>query len=128
VKFFKRKRDEAPPADGDAGSVNAGDDTAAAITGPVGFGYKSAWLAIPTEDTQAAAEALHVIDTHPTPWAEGIHAVYRFRPWEQGRAPIFLTPAVDGWTLAVLSASKLSEDDGLEGGDLDLASLSRRFG
>jgi hypothetical protein len=41
---------------------------------------------------------------------------------------VFLTPAVDGWTLAVLGSSKLFEDDGLAGGALDLPSLSRRFG
>jgi hypothetical protein len=120
VTIFRRKRGQAPQADGHTGSVNAGDDTAAAITGPVGFGYKNAWLAIRTEDTQAVAEALHMIDTHSTSWAEGIHV--------QGRSPVFLTPAVDGWTLAVLGLGELAEDDGLGGGALDLPSLSSRFG
>ncbi len=126
MKFFRRKHDEAPPKDGEAGTVSVdGDDSAAAGTGPVGFGYKIAWLAIRTEDTEAAAEALHVIDTHAASWAEGIDAAYGA---EKGRAPVFLTPVVDGWTLAVLGGGELFEDDGVGGGALDLASLSRRFG
>jgi hypothetical protein len=126
VKFFRRKHDEAPPKDGEAGTVSVdGDDSAAAGTGPVGFGYKIAWLAIRTEDTEAAAEALRVIDTHAASWAEGIDAAYGA---EQGRAPVFLTPVVDGWTLAVLGRGELFEDDGVGGGALDLPSLSHRFG
>lgn len=58
------------------------------------------------------------------PWAEGIETVYGAR---QGPAPVFLTPVVDGWTLAVLGVGGLSADNG--GGDVvDLPSLSRRFG
>jgi hypothetical protein len=91
----------------------------------VGFGYKIAWLAIRAEDTQAAAEALHVADTQAASWAEGIDAAYGA---EQGRAPVFLTPVVDGWTLAVLGGGELFEDDGVGGGALDLPALSHRFG
>ena len=123
MKFFRRKHGEAPPDDGEAGT--AGDDSAAAGTGPAGFGYKSAWLAIRTEDTQAAAEALRVVGAQAASWAEGVGAAYAAR---QGRAPVFLTPAVDGWTLAVLGGGELFEDDGAGGGALDLPSLSRRFG
>ncbi len=126
MKFFRQKHGEAPPDDGEAGTVRGGgDDSAAAGTGPVGFGYKSAWLAIRTEDTEAAAEALGVIDAHAASWAEGIDGAYGA---EQGREPVFLAPVVDGWTLAVLGGSKLFEDDGLGGGALDLAPWSRRFG
>ncbi len=126
MKFFRRKRDEAPPEDGEAGTVSVdGDDSAPAGTGPVGFGYKSAWLAIRTEDTEAAAEALRVTDAHAASWAEGIEAAYRAR---QGRPLVFLTPVVDGWTLAVLGGGELFEDDGVGGGALDLPSLSHRFG
>ncbi len=126
MKFFRRKHDEAPSKDGEAGTVSVdGDDSAPAGTGPVGFGYKSAWLAIRTEDTEAAAEALRVTDAHAASWAEGIEAAYRAR---QGRPLVFLTPVVDGWTLAVLGRGELFEDDGVGGGTLDLPSLSHRFG
>ncbi len=126
MKFFRRKHDEAPPTDDEAGSVSfARGDSAAAGTGPVVFGYKIAWLAIRTEDTKAAAEALRVTDAHAASWAEGIDATYGA---ERGRAPVFLTPVVDGWTLAVLGRGELFEDDGTGGGALDLPSLSRRFG
>jgi hypothetical protein len=109
-----------------AGTVGGGgDDPAAAGTGPVGFGYKIGWLAIRTEDVEAVAEALGVTGAHAASWAEGIDAAYTAR---QGHSPVFLTPAVDGWTLAVLGSSTLFEDDGLAGGALDLPSLSRRFG
>ena len=126
MKFFRRKHDEAPPEDGEAGTLGVdGEDLAAAGTGPVGFGYKIAWLAIRTEDTEAAAEALRLTGARAASWAEGIDAAYGA---EQGRAPVFLTPVVDGWTLAVLGGAGLFEDDGAGGGALDLPSLSHRFG
>jgi hypothetical protein len=126
VNFFRRKHDEAPPENGEGETVSAaGDDSPVAGTGPVGFGYKIAWLAIRTADTEAAAEALDVTGAHAVPWVEGIDAAYRT---EQGRAPVFLTPVVDGWTLAVLGGGELFEDDGVGGGALDLPSLSHRFG
>lgn len=125
MKFFKWN-DKAPPKDDEARTVSVdGHDSAATGTGPVGFGYKGAWLAIRTEDTKAAAEALHVTDAHAASWAEGIDAAYAARP---ERPPVFLTPAVDGWTLAVLGGDMLFEDDGVGGGILDLPSLSHRFG
>jgi hypothetical protein len=126
VRFFRRKHDGDPPEDGAAGTgSDGGDDLAAAGTGPVGFGYKIAWLAIRTEDTEAAAEALGVTGARAVSWAEGIDAAYTAR---QGHPLVFLTPVVDGWTLAVLGGGELAEDDGAGGGALDLASLSRRFG
>jgi len=94
-------------------------------TGPVGFGYKHAWLAIRTEDMEAAADALGVIDAHPASWAVGIKAAYEAG---LGPPPVFLTPVVDGWTLAVLGGGELLEDDGVGGGALDLPSLSHHFG
>ncbi|HEY1325159.1 MAG TPA: hypothetical protein VGF32_33215 [Streptosporangiaceae bacterium] len=126
MKFFRRNRDETPPEDSEAGTAGVqGDGSAAAGTGPVGFGYKIAWLAIRTSDTQAAAEALGITDARAASWAEGIGTTHGA---EQGRAPAFLTPVVDGWTLAVFGRGELFEDDGTGGGALDLPSLSHRFG
>jgi hypothetical protein len=59
-------------------------------------------------------------------WAEGVTAAYGAR--QEPRAVVFLTPPVDGWTLAVLGGGDLFDDDGTGGGALDLAALSRRFG
>lgn len=152
MKFFRRKHQEVPPEDGEARTVSvAGDDSAAADAGPAGFGYKTAWLAIRTEDTEAVAGALGVTGARAASWAAGIdatcteaiagvrrvYAVMRAKDIdaanaayraERGRGLVFLTPVVDGWTLAVLGGTELFEDDGLAGGALDLPSLSRRFG
>ena len=126
MKFFRPKHHVAPPKDGEAGTVSVdGDDSAVAGTGPAGFGYKIAWLAIRTEDTEAVAAALGVTDAHAASWAEGIDAVYGAA---QGRAPVFLAPVVDGWTLAVLGGGELFEGDGAGAGAVDLPLLSRRFG
>jgi hypothetical protein len=125
VKLFGRKPSEAPLEDDGPGIVGAGAP-AAAGTGPAGFGYKIAWLAIRTEDTGAAAAALGVTGARAVSWDEGVDAAYRARQGPQ--AAIFLTPAVDGWTLAVLGRGDPFEDDGAGGGALGLASLSRSFG
>lgn len=127
MKLFGRKRGEAPPEDDGAGTASADEDApAVAGTGPVAFGYKVAWLAIRTEDTQAVAVALGVTGARAVSWAAGIDAAYGAR--RGPRALVFLTPAVDGWTLAVLGGGDLFEDNGTGGGALDLPSLSRRFG
>jgi hypothetical protein len=126
LEFFRRKRHEASPKNVETGTVDVDRDYSVAVrTGPVGFGYKIAWLAIRTEDTKAAAEALRLTNAHAVSWAEGIDAAYGA---QQGQAPVFLTPVVDGWTLAVLGRGELFEDDGAGGGALDLSSLSNRFG
>jgi len=96
------------------------------VGSPEGFGYKIAWLAIRTENTQAAADALGMTGVRGASWAEGVTAAYDAR--QEPRAVVFLTPPVDGWTLAVLGGGDLFDDDGTGGGALDLAALSRRFG
>lgn len=93
---------------------------------PEGFGYKIAWLAIRTEDTHAVADALGLTGVRAVSWAEGVSAAYAAR--QEQRAAVFLTPPVDGWTLAVLGGGDLAEDDGTGNGALDLTMLSRRFG
>ena len=90
----------------------------------VGFGYKTAWLAIRTTDGQAVADALGLINVRSASWADGVNAAYGD---ESGNFPtkVFVTPPVDGWILVQLG-SALFENDGQ--GRLDFASLSRRFG
>ena len=129
MKVFRRKRAEAPPAREGAGGVSVDADApGVAGTKPVGFGYKIAWLAIRTGATESAADALGLVDTRTASWAEGIGAAYAACEAGRGRSPVFLTPVVDGWTLAVLGSGELLEDKGAGAGALDLRSLSRRFG
>lgn len=130
MTLFKPRRDAAPVTDDKAGStsVDGGEDLAVAGSAPVGFGYKSSWLAITTEDIKPVAEALGMTDVRAASWAKGtdmVYAAYRTRT-QPKRAPVFLTPVVDGWTLAVLGGTELAEDDGLGSGALDLPSLSHR--
>lgn len=75
MRFFSRKHDEAQPDAGRAVTVRVdGDIPAAAETGAAGFGYKIAWLAIRTDDTRSAAEALGLSDVRAASWAEGVAA------------------------------------------------------
>jgi hypothetical protein len=61
------------------------------------FGYKTAWFAIRTADTEGVARALGLRNLRPAPAEAGIAAGYR----EPGQ--VFITPTVDGWTLAMSS-------------------------
>ena len=126
---FLRRRRGGTPEVGEAGTVRVdGDVLAAAGAGPVGFGYKIAWLAIRTDDTRRAAQALGLSDVRAVSWAEGIDAAYAAYGASGGRPLAFVTPVVDGWTLAVLGGGELLEDDGNGVGAVDLPSMSRRFG
>jgi hypothetical protein len=90
-----------------------------------GFGYKSAWLAIRSDDPRGVAEALGLDELRPASWAEGLEETYGS---SGPRAPVFVAPPLDGWILTVLGGGDLFEDDGRGGGALDLSALSRRFG
>ncbi len=93
--------------------------------GGAGFGYKSAWLALRADGPHDVAEALGLTDLRALAWSEGIRETdVIIGPW----APVFATPKVDGWVLALLGSPQLFEDDGTNSGLLDLAALSRRFG
>lgn len=69
---------------------------------PVPFGYKIAWLAIPTEETTAVVAALRLRHPRLSPWAKGIEQAYGSR--------VFVTPAISGWTLAVGRALPFTDD------------------
>jgi hypothetical protein len=60
---------------------------------PVPFGPKLAWLALDTTDTQAAATALGLQGVRPATWAHGMDAAHQ--------SPVFVTPPLADWTLAV---------------------------
>jgi hypothetical protein len=54
---------------------------------PVTFGYKTSWLAIDSEDTQAVVQALGLIRVERSSWAEGLYK------------GTFVAPPILGWTL-----------------------------
>lgn len=100
--------------------IGAADAPAVSGSGgdAVSFGRKTAWLAVRNDDPEAVARALGLEDRRAEDWSRAIDEV------EQGesRASVFVTPAVDGWTLVVLSPL-------LADGDVfDLMTISRAFG
>jgi len=60
---------------------------------PIGFGYKCMWLAIKAENQQKVAELIGIKDPKKSNWESGIDNAYE--------GSIFITPSIDGWTLAV---------------------------
>jgi hypothetical protein len=87
---------------------------------PLPFGYKTAWFAIRSNDTKAVADALQLQTPLPANWQCGIwHAV------ETEDYSIFVTPPVDGWTLAVgVPVLFEAEDHATQ----RMIELSQRFG
>lgn len=84
---------------------------------PVSFGYKSMWIAVRAADPAVVADTLRLSGVRTVGWQAGISEVQQS---EGPSAPVFLTPAVDGWVLGVAGASGID--------DIDLALLSRKFG
>ena len=65
---------------------------------PRPFGYKMAWLAIRTEDTQALADLLGLESRRAANWNSGIGTVYDDT---LGASYVYLTPPVSGWSFVV---------------------------
>lgn len=59
---------------------------------PQGFGYKTAWFAVRTDDPHAVAQALRLRDVRPTTWSDGVESAYT--------GHVFITPPIGGWVLA----------------------------
>jgi hypothetical protein len=60
---------------------------------PIGFGYKCRWIAIKTDDQQRVAHVLGLMNPQKSNWKSGINHAYD--------SSIFISPSIDGWTLAV---------------------------
>lgn len=60
---------------------------------PVGFGYKTMWIAVKTDNQPKIATLLGMKDATSSNWKNGIERAYK--------NSIFITPTIDGWTLAV---------------------------
>lgn len=65
---------------------------------PTGFGYKMAWLAVRSRDTEAVIEELDLVAPMPCNWKSGIGSVYDHH---LGNDHIFVSPPVNGWTFVV---------------------------
>ena len=89
---------------------------------PVAFGYKSTWLAVKADTTEAVCAALSLTRQNQATWAGGV-AKARGKTW------VFVTPPVDGWVLVVTDRSLSSDsDDNVERLSGLLNQLSREFG
>lgn len=65
---------------------------------PHAFGYRMAWLAIRTRDTQRVIDALRLEHVEPANWNTGLGTVYA--P-EYEETHLFISPPVDGWTFVI---------------------------
>ncbi len=65
---------------------------------PAGFGYRMAWLAVRTRDTEAVVEELGLLAAEPCNWKSGIGSVYDD---QLGNDHVFVSPPVNGWTFVV---------------------------
>jgi hypothetical protein len=70
---------------------------------PLSFGYKSAWIAAPSEDGRAFADSLGLERIARCSWSTGMEKAYSL----QG---VFVTPPVLRWTLAVGALPEVGED------------------
>jgi hypothetical protein len=85
--------------------------TSEPVGAPASFGYKRRWLAVRSQDPGAVAKALALAEVRPATWRDAI---------QRNRDDlVFVTPPIDGWTLALID-SAIAEPD--------LAELSRAFG
>lgn len=60
---------------------------------PVGFGYKCMWIAVKSAEQDKIADELGIDKSQKTNWKSGIENAYN--------NSLFITPAIDGWTLIV---------------------------
>lgn len=65
---------------------------------PCPFGYKMAWIAIKTDDTEKVLATLDLNEIEPTNWRSGVGTVYHK---ELGENRIFVSPPVNGWIFVV---------------------------
>ncbi len=93
---------------------------------PWPFGYRTAWLAIATEETEGVLEALRLENIQCVNWRTGIATTY---DEELGEHFVFVSPPVAGWTFVVGLALPHPVGPRFEDTCMPLlAALSRRFG
>ncbi|RDU37326.1 hypothetical protein DRW41_05610 [Neobacillus piezotolerans] len=87
---------------------------------PVGFGYKSQWLVIKTENTGEVAKELNLEDIQAANWSTGIDGA------EDDYC--FVAPPVKGWTIVVNPEMPDISDSTDEGPLKTIQHLSEKFG
>ncbi|QDU78144.1 hypothetical protein Pan97_52260 [Bremerella volcania] len=87
---------------------------------PFGFGYKNTWWAVPSVDMQAVVTAFGLQNSQPANWRSGIANAYD--------RSVFVTPAVDGWTLVTGFELPPSNNDVRREVAQPLEELSQTFG
>lgn len=60
------------------------------------FGYKTAWFAARGVSAEAFIAALRLQNVRRCDWSDGIEAAY-----DDAKPAVFVTPAIDGWVLAL---------------------------
>lgn len=65
---------------------------------PLAFGYRMAWLAVRTHDSERVLNVLRLAALQPADWRSGIGTVYDD---ELADGHVFVSPPVDGWTFVV---------------------------
>ena len=65
---------------------------------PLPFGYRMAWLAIRTDDTQRVIDVLGLDQVKASNWNSGLGSIYSE---ELGETHMFVAPAVEGWTFVI---------------------------
>jgi hypothetical protein len=85
---------------------------------PVPFGFKTAWWAVATVDTDAVVAAFALQDAEPCSWTTGVQRAYR--------DSVFVTPPIAGWTL-VVGAERPIDQDARQRFLAPLLELSSRF-
>ena len=64
---------------------------------PIGWGYKSRWISVRTNDKDVVAQFLNLKEVKPCTWREGYKLTYSMA----GLNSLFITPVIDGWTCAI---------------------------
>ncbi len=85
---------------------------------PIGFGYKSAWVAIRSTETQDVIAALPLQDAAEHSWTGALETV------ERKPDRTMVSPPVAGWSLVAFNGGRAKDGHPI----LDLEALSRRFG
>lgn len=92
---------------------------------PLPFGYKTAWFALKTTDTEAVIHALDLSYVQKSSWQYGLNTLQE----ADGHLVMFVAPPVEGWTLVPHTVELgASDEEGLETLIQSLKALSTLFG
>lgn len=91
---------------------------------PIGFGYKTLWIAVKAPNAQALSDAIGLKDTKAANWQSGFAAAYDYDSHY-----FFVTPQIDGWVFAIgYGLQELSDKNAKSAWTAMMAGISRKFG